>query len=91
MNIRSATDMYNKAKAEAAAGNHLQAADFFLTAQKWAGQCRSAKRIDLAFYAHTGASVQATKALEISADHAERSEAGRIRAESLNRFTRPAR
>lgn len=82
MNINIATEKFNQAKAQAAAGNHIEAARSFLTAQTWATHCRSAKRSDLNFYAHTGASVQATKVLEISTDHAERSEAGRIRAES---------
>lgn len=88
MNIKTATEKYNQAKAQAAAGNHIAAARSFLTAQTWAGHCRSAKRVDLAFYAHTGASVQASKVLEISADHAQRSEAGRIRAESAFLFQR---
>lgn len=88
MNISTATAKFNEAKAQAASGNHLEAARNFLTAQTWAGHCRSAKRIDLAFYAHTGAGVQASKILETSTDHAERSEAGRIRAESLYLFTK---
>ena len=88
MNIVTATAKYNEAKAQAAAGNHMAAARSFLTAQQWAGHCRSAKRIDLAFYAHTGASVQASKILEISTDQADRSEAGRIRAESIHLFTK---
>lgn len=88
MNIITATAKYNEAKSKAASGNHIEAARSFLTAQTWATHCRSAKRIDLAFYSHTGASVQASKVLEISADHAERSEAGRIRAESLYLFTK---
>lgn len=88
MNIVTATDKYNQAKAQAATGHHLEAARSFLTAQNWAGKCRSAKRFDLAFYAHTGASLQATKVLETSANHADRSEAGRIRAESLYIFTK---
>lgn len=86
MNITTATEMYEKAKQQAAAGQHLQAARSFLTAQGWARQCRSVKSVDLAFYAHTGASVQASKVLEASTDHADRSEAGRIRAESLYLF-----
>ena len=88
MNITIATEKYEQAKAQAAAGNHFEAARSFLTAQDWAGKCRSAKRIDLAFYAHTGATVQATKVLETSTDHGQRSEAGRIRAESMFLFTR---
>lgn len=88
MNIITATAEFNKAKNQAAAGLHMEAARSFLTAQKWASQCRSAKRFDLFFYAHTGASVQASKALEISTDHGERSEAGRIRAESKFMFTK---
>lgn len=86
MNITIATEMYEKAKQQAASGQHLPAARSFLTAQDWARKCRSIKRVDLAFYAHTGASVQASKVLEISADHADRSEAGRIRAESMFLF-----
>lgn len=86
MNILTATAKFNQAKQQAAAGQHLEAARSFLTAQQWAGSCRSSKRIDLAFYAHTGASVQASKVLEVSDNHAERSEAGRIRAESSFRF-----
>lgn len=88
MNIITATAKFEEAKALAAAGKHLEAARSFLTAQTWAGQCRSAKRIDLAFYAHSAAGVQATKVLETSTDQAERSEAGRIRQESLFRFTK---
>lgn len=88
MNIITATAKFDEAKTQAAAGNHIEAARSFLTAQTWAGHCRSAKRIDLAFYAHTGASVQATKVLETSTDHAQRSEAGRIRAESMFIFNR---
>lgn len=88
MNIVIATEKFEQAKAQAAAGNHLEAARSFLTAQDWARKCHSAKRIDLTFYAHTGASVQATKVLESSTDHAQRSEAGRIRAESLFLFNR---
>lgn len=88
MNIVTATEKYNEAKAQAAEGNHLAAARSFLVAQQWAGHCRSAKRIDLAFYAHTGASLQSTKVLETSTNHADRSEAGRIRAESLYLFTK---
>lgn len=86
MNITIATQMYEQAKQEAAAGQHLQAARSFLTAQGWARKCRSARRVDLAFYAHTGASVQASKVLEASDDHGARSEAGRIRAESMFLF-----
>lgn len=88
MNIITATAKYNEAKAQAAAGKHIESARSLLTAQDWAAKCRSAKRFDLAFYAHTGASVQATKVLETSTDHAERSEAGRIRTESLYLFTK---
>ena len=87
MNIATATAKFNQAKQQAAAGQHMEAARSFLTAQEWAGKCRSPKRIDLAFYAHTGASVQASKVLETSDNHSERSEAGRIRAESLYLFT----
>jgi hypothetical protein len=86
MNIITATEKYNQAKQQAAAGQHLEAARSFLTAQDWARKCRSAKRADLAFYAHTGASIQASKVLEISTDHSDRSEAGRIRAESMFLF-----
>ncbi len=86
MNIITATAKFDEAKTQAASGNHIEAARSFLTAQTWAGHCRSAKRIDLAFYAHTGASIQASKVLEISADHGDRSEAGRIRAESMFLF-----
>lgn len=88
MNIVIATAKFNEAKAQAASGNHIEAARSFLTTQDWAGKCHSAKRIDLAFYAHTGASVQASKVLETSTNHVERSEAGRIRAESLFLFTK---
>lgn len=88
MNIITATAKFNQAKAQAAAGNHIEAARSFLTAQQWAGRCRSARRIDLAFYAHTGAGVQATKVLDTSTDHAQRSEAGRVRAESMFLFSR---
>lgn len=88
MNIITATAKFEEAKTQAAAGKHIEAARSFLTAQTWAARCRSAKRIDLAFYAHTGASVQASKVLEISTDHAERSEAGRIRSESFYLFSK---
>lgn len=88
MNIITATEMFNTAKACAAVGEHLKAARQFLIAQQWAGACRSAKRVDLVFYAHTGASLQASKVLESSTNHADRSEAGRIRTESAFLFLR---
>jgi len=86
MNIITATAEYNQARQQAAAGNHLEAARSFLTAQRWARMCRSAKRADIFCYAHAGACFEATKVLENSTDHTVRSEAGRIRAESKFNF-----
>lgn len=88
MNIITATNTYNTAKASAAAGNHFEAAQLFLAAQRQAMICRSAQRQFIFDYAHAGSSLQAIKVLETSEDQAARSEAGRIRAESAFLFQR---
>lgn len=82
MNIVTATNQLNKAHELKNAGRDFEAARAYLAAQQFAMNCRSAKRDDIAFYAHTGAVLAAARVLENSADHAERSEAGRIKAES---------
>lgn len=88
MNIETAESTYNKARAAQSAGAHLEAARFFLTAQQQAQQCRSKRRVRIFDYAHAGASVQASEVLRASVDHAARSEAGRIRAESICGYRR---
>lgn len=82
MNIITATAQYNKARELKNAGHDFEAARAYLVAQQFAVKCRSAKRDDLAFAAHAGAVIAAARVLETSTDHAERSEAGRIKAES---------
>ena len=86
MNITTATNTFNTARAAAASGEHLKASDLFITAMRMASQCRSTKRDDIFFHAHVGSVMQAEKVLETSADQRERSEAGRIKAESNTRF-----
>ena len=86
VNIITATRQYNTARQLKAAGRELDAARAYLAAQRFAVQCRSAKRDDIAFAAHTGATLSAARVLEISTDPAERSEAGRIKAKSGHLF-----
>ncbi len=82
MNITIATEQLNKANELKKSGRDFEAASAYLAAQRFAMNCRSAKRDDIAFYAHTGAVMAAASVLENSTDHVERSEAGRIKAES---------
>jgi len=82
MNIINATNLNNKAREFRNAGNLIEAARLYLAAQRTAIQCRSAKREDLAFSAHCGAVLTADRILKTSLDNNERSEAGRIKAES---------
>lgn len=86
MDIRTATNTLKAAHTATRAGEHFQAAQLFLTAQRYAAQCRSARRDDVFFHGHIGAVMQAAAVLRTSSDVRERSEAGRIQAESYNRF-----
>lgn len=88
MNIITARATWNKARTAAKAGDHLEAARLFFWAQREARQCRAAARREIFDYAHAGACMQAAKILETSTDHAQRSEAGRIKAESTHLYNK---
>lgn len=88
MNIVTTKAAYETARKLAAEGRHLEAAQKFFTAQRWAKQCRAAARWALFDHAHLGATMQATAVLDDAASsHTDRSEAGRIRAESQHLFS----
>lgn len=82
MNIRDAIDIYNQARG----ATGMSRARLALAAQKMAEQCRSNRRDDLVFHSHALAVGAAAKVLKTSTDHADRSEAGRIRAASQHAF-----
>ena len=86
MHFRTATATLNAARSATRSGEHFKAAQLFLDAQRYAAQCRSARRDDVFFYGHVGAVMQAAAVLKASSDVRERSEAGRIKAESYSRF-----
>ena len=86
MNIRTATNTLAAARAATRSGEHFKAALLFLAAQRYAAQCRSARRDDVFFHGHIGAVMQAAAVLRTSSDVRERSEAGRIQVESYTRF-----
>ena len=82
MNIIIATEQFNKARELKNSGHEFEAARAFLTAQRFAMNCRSIKRQSIIDWAHTGATLSAHRVLENSTDQRERSEAGRIISES---------
>lgn len=82
MNINDVKYLYARARAERDAGNYLEAARMYWAAQRDAARCSSARRVIYWDLAHTGACLAAARVLAESSDHAERSEAGRIRSES---------
>lgn len=82
MNIRDAIDTYNKARGS----RGISRARLALAAQHMAAQCRSRRKDDLMFHSHALAVGAAATVLKESADHAQRSEAGRIRVASQYAF-----
>jgi len=83
MNIKTAQNTFKKAATARDSGNNLLAARLFLAAQQEAMQCRSVKRFDIIDFSHLGAAMRSAAIIsDALSSHAEKSEAGRIRAES---------
>lgn len=82
MNIKAVENDLRRALQFASAGKFLQAARLFVAVMRWAPQCRAERKHLVGFAATHGLSLALTRLYAESTDPAERSEAGRIKAEA---------
>ena len=90
MNIVTIKNEYDRAQKLRAQGDKINAARLFLAVQQWAANASPSRMRAFIFdYAHAAACNVAISILkDDSSSHADRSEAGRIKAASVHLFTR---
>lgn len=88
MNATVMKNEYARAQKMRAQGDKINAARLFLAVQKWATTARHSKMKDfLIDYSHASATNVAISIMgDSNSSHADRSEAGRIKAESYRMF-----